>query len=343
MWRQTKRANLRSVVDSLRFFVLSLGLIMSSQVANIRDDFSRCSQSINEHVFGQTHAVEAAFVALLTGGHVLLEGVPGLAKTLTIRSLARTLSCSFGRVQFTPDLMPLDIIGSSILHQNQFEFHPGPIFTELLLADEINRAPAKTQSALLEAMQESTVTADGKTHTLPKVFTVFATQNPIEQEGTYPLPESELDRFMMMVQMDYPSEIDELKVLREHHQRSSSFADAKIQPILNASNILAYREVVQALQVSDEVLDYTNRVVRATREHVSVSVGASPRAGLSLVKAAKASAALQGRDFVTPDDVKKWAYPVLRHRLVLRPGAELNGVSSDEVVRSLLGSLKVPT
>ena len=316
---------------------------MSSDIKKIQDDFERCSQKINEHVFGQTHAVEAAFVALLTGGHVLLEGVPGLAKTLTIRSLARTLSCSFGRVQFTPDLMPLDIVGSSILNQNKFEFHPGPIFTELLLADEINRAPAKTQSALLEAMQESTVTADGKTHPLPEVFTVFATQNPIEQEGTYPLPESELDRFMMMVQMDYPNEDDELKVLREHHQRSSSFDLAQIEPVLSAEQVLTYRGLVQSLKVGDEVLDYINRLVRTTREHVAVSVGASPRAGLSLVKASKASAALKGRDFVTPDDVKRWAYPVLRHRLVLRPGAELNGTTADDVIRSLLGSLKVPT
>jgi MoxR-like ATPase len=324
-------------------YVVELACVMNPDVEQIQKAYARSFEQIRSHVFGQDDAIEAAFVALLAAGHVLLEGVPGVAKTLLVRCVAHAVSCSFGRIQFTPDLMPLDIVGSSVLREERFEFRPGPVFTDLLLADEINRAPAKTQSALLESMQESTVTADGTSHDLPEIFTVFATQNPIDQEGTYPLPESELDRFMMMLKISYPSEAEESQVLAEHHARRTSLAGDHIEPVMTVEQVLAYRAVIRKITVGDEVLDYVNRLVRSTRTHVAIALGASPRAGLNLLRACKSAAGIKGRSFVTPDDVKRWAYPVLRHRLVLRPGAELNGTTPDDVIRTLLGSLKVPT
>ena len=315
---------------------------MSLDLSSVQSGYERGFAQIKQRIFGQDEALEAAFVALLASGHVLLEGVPGVAKTLLVRSLAQTLDCSFGRVQFTSDLMPLDITGSSVFSGESFEFRQGPVFTDFLLGDEINRAPAKTQSALLEAMEERTVTADGQTYALDEHFTVFATQNPVELEGTYPLPESELDRFMLMIKINYPNESDELQVLRAHHD-GRLVQEGEMKPIISRAELLHWRSLVRQVTVSDEVLDYINRLIRATRTHVSVVLGASPRAGLSLVRACKSGAAINGRAFVTPDDVKKWAASALRHRLSLRPGAELNGTTADDVLVSLLGILPVPT
>jgi MoxR-like ATPase len=304
--------------------------------------YERMRQAVGAIVVGQDEALRLAFVALLCDGHVLFQGVPGVAKTLLVRSLAGALGTRFGRVQFTPDLMPSDIIGSPIYHagSNDFRFRPGPLFTDLLLGDEINRAPAKTQAAMLEAMQERAVTVDGQRHALSPVFTVFATQNPIEQEGTYPLPEAELDRFLFRIDMDYPAQADELRMLGLHHAQEP--APAAIAPLLSAEGLRAARAIVRAIQVRDEVLGYALALIRATRDDPNLAVGGSPRAGLWLVRAAKAIAALSARNYVTPEDVQAVWCPALRHRVVLEPGAEVEGTSPDEALRDVIKRVPIP-
>ena len=299
-------------------------------------------ETVGALVVGQEQALQLAFVALLCDGHVLFQGVPGVAKTLLVRSLAGALGTRFGRVQFTPDLMPSDIIGSPIYHagSNDFRFRPGPLFTDLLLGDEINRAPAKTQAAMLEAMQERAVTVDGQRHALSPVFTVFATQNPIEQEGTYPLPEAELDRFLFRIDMDYPAQADELRMLGMHHAQDP--APAAITPLLSADGLRAARAIVRAIQVRDEVLAYALALIRATRDDPNLAVGGSPRAGLWLVRAAKAVAALAARNYVSPEDVQAVFCPALRHRVVLEPGAEVEGMSSDQALRDVIKRVPIP-
>jgi MoxR-like ATPase len=297
-------------------------------------------------IVGQDDLLEQVLVALFAGGHVLIEGVPGTAKTLLVRVIAKLFGCDFKRVQFTPDLMPADITGTNVFdpRDQTFQFRPGPIFAQLVLGDEINRAPPKTQSALLEAMQERQVTVDGVTHALPAVFTVFATQNPIEQEGTYPLPEAQLDRFMMKALAGYPNESEEIEVLRVHQRgiRVEDLERFNLQVIGGAPELLAAQAEVRARTIRDELLGYISRVVRATRENLKVEVGASPRAGLMLLTAAKARAALLGRGHVLPDDVKAVAKPVLRHRLVLKPGAEVDGFTADDVLEEITARLEVP-
>ncbi len=308
---------------------------------NLSEAHSAIVGAVQEVVVGQDEILDGLVIALLTDGHVLLEGVPGVGKTLLARSLARVLSCDFARVQFTPDLMPSDVTGSTILQNNDLVFRPGPVFTNFLLGDEINRAPAKTQSALLEAMQERAVTADGKRHDLGDMFMVVATQNPIEQEGTYPLPEAELDRFMFMLRVPYPTEDNEKTLLKRHHARRDTLSDLKQVVALPA--LAEWKRQIAQVSVTDDVIDYVSRLVRASRVHLSASVGGSPRAGLLWLRAAKAEAALRDRDYVIPDDLKRWAAPVLRHRLVLTPAAEIAGVQPDEVVQSLLQQVDVPT
>ena len=313
-------------------------------VGRVRATYEACVEQVEKLVIGQRRVLDGAFVALLTDGHVLLEGVPGLAKTMLIRTLAAALDCRFSRIQFTPDLMPSDVTGSTILRDGELVFRPGPVFTHLLLGDEINRAPAKTQSAMLESMQERAVTADGVRHELEGMFTVFATQNPIEQEGTYPLPEAELDRFMMMLRVGYPDEAAERRIMAAHHARSGATGTIDgVEPVAGVADLAALKQTVRAVEVAEEVLDYATRLTRATRSHLSVAVGASPRAGIHLLRAAKASAAIAGREFTIPDDVKGWAQDVLRHRLVLMPGAEIAGTTTDDVVASLLDTVDVPT
>jgi len=304
--------------------------------------YERMRAAVTALVVGQDQALQLAFVALLCDGHVLFQGVPGVAKTLLVRSLAGVLGTRFGRVQFTPDLMPSDILGSAIYHANtnDFRFRPGPIFTDLLLGDEINRAPAKTQAAMLEAMQERAVTVDGQRHPLSPVFTVFATQNPIEQEGTYPLPEAELDRFLFRIDMDYPAQADELRMLTLHHAEDP--APSAVTPLFTAESLHGARQVVRAIQVRAEVLGYALNLVRATRDDANLAVGGSPRAGLWLVRAAKAVAALAARDYVTPEDVQAVWCPALRHRVVLEPGAEVEGLTTDQALREVVKRVPIP-
>ena len=301
---------------------------------------------VGKAIAGQEKVVEQALVAILANGHVLLEGVPGVAKTLLVRSLARTLSLEYGRIQFTPDLMPSDVIGTNVFNPKnaEFELRKGPIFVNVLLADEINRTPPKTQAALLEAMEERTATIDGEPHTLPPPFLVFATQNPIDFEGTYPLPEAQQDRFLLKILVDYPEQAAEMEVLQRHHRgfRPQSLEDAGIQQVVSLPALLQMQLEVQQTNVEEKVFDYIYAIVKATRESADIMVGGSPRAGIALLNCSKALARLRGRDFVIPDDVKELAPPILRHRVLLRPEAEVEGLTVDRVLAGLLEGQIVP-
>jgi MoxR-like ATPase len=302
---------------------------------------------VGKVIIGQEDVIDFSLIAIFTGNHILVEGVPGVAKTLLVRTLARVLGAEFSRIQFTPDLMPSDITGTNIFNIQEGDFHlvKGPIFTSFLLADEINRAPAKTQSALLQAMQERQVTIDGVTHELPDSFTVFATQNPIEYEGTYPLPEAQKDRFLLRVEMDYPGE-DEEKLLATRSLGSETPENVldsnEIQPVLTASDIVTMQNALQSITIKEELVSYVVDLIRTSRETDSIQVGAGPRATQALLLSSRAYAAIQGRDFVTPDDIHEMTRPVLSHRIVLRPEYEIEGVTTDEAIRKLLESVAVP-
>lgn len=312
----------------------------------INETLGRIEAELRKAVVGQDQVLEQILVALISGGHVLLEGVPGLAKTLLVRSLAQAMGIQFKRVQFTPDLMPSDVIGTSVFDPRDLTFRvkQGPIFTNLLLADEVNRTPPKTQAALLEAMEEAQVTIDGVSYPLPEPFMVFATQNPIEFEGTYPLPEAQMDRFLMKIKIGYPDEGTERSILERHYQGFSARAlgEAGIEPVVDAATLQQLRSLHRKVNVEAKVLDYINAVVRATREWSTLTMGASPRGAIALLATSQSVALLRGRDFVVPDDVKEMAVPVLRHRVMLRPEAEVEGVQADQVLSQILQSLPVP-
>ena len=297
---------------------------------------------VERAVIGKRGAVELILLGLLADGHVLLEDYPGLAKTLAARSFAQVASMRFARIQFTPDLMPADVTGSSIYNQRtaEFEFRPGPIFTNLLLADEINRAPPKTQAALLEAMQERQVTIEGRTHPLERPFVVLATQNPIEYEGTYPLPEAQLDRFLLRTEIGYPAREDEWRLLAQRAERKVD--EVELRPVVDAPTLIAMQRTIEQVYVSEAIGRYMVDVVAATRASSRVQVGASPRGTLALLKLARGRAALAGRDFVTPEDVKAIAVPALAHRLTLRPELWVQRIRGDEVVREVLDSVPTP-
>jgi MoxR-like ATPase len=302
----------------------------------------RLGDQVGQVVVGQDETVDHLLAASLVGGHVLLEGVPGVAKTLLARAWAAALGLTFRRVQFTPDMLPSDLTGTVALRGQDLAFRPGPVFTHVLLADEINRTPPKTQAALLEAMQEAQVSVDGVSHPLPRPFLVVATQNPIEYEGTYPLPEAQLDRFLLKVEVGYPSADDERAILRLDHRGVAPASLDQVQVTATPDELESARAEVDATTVADEVAGYMVDLVRRTRELPSVALGASPRAAVHLLAASKAAARLAGRAFVTPDDVATMARPVLRHRLVLRPEAELERYRPDDAVAAALGSVPVP-
>jgi MoxR-like ATPase len=310
------------------------------------DDARRILETLDRVILGQEAATREALVCLLARGHVLLEGVPGTAKTLLVRTLALALDVKFQRIQFTPDLMPADITGVTLLTgAREFTFRSGPIFADLVLADEINRAPAKTQAALLEAMQERTVTVDGVGHPLSATFTVFATQNPVEFEGTYPLPEAELDRFMAKVLVGYPDAAHEQGILTRTVQGFEADRPATygVNRVTDAAGLERLRMAVEAERVESQITTYITAIVRATREAASLTLGASPRAGVALLKAARAAALLDGRDYVIPDDVKGLAPAVLRHRVSVAPELELEGVTADAALKAILDKTDVPT
>jgi len=316
-------------------------------VAEIGSLAGRITGEMRKVIVGQERALHDIVVALLAGGHVLLEGVPGTAKTLMVRAASRAIQAGFRRVQFTPDLMPTDIVGVNMWNQDThaFRFHAGPIFADLVLADEINRAPAKTQAALLEAMSERTVTVDGERRDLPRLFTVFATQNPVEYEGTYPLPEAELDRFMLKVLVPYPGRDDEQRILERYTEGFDAEREetSGIEAVADVDATVEAREALRGVNAEPKVLAYITDLVRSTRESGGLTLGASPRAGVALLRCALATAAVDGRDFITPDDVKAMAPAVLRHRVTLAPEIEIEGGTADDVIRALLDQVEVPT
>lgn len=300
---------------------------------------------LSKVIVEQEEVIDLILIAIFTKGHVLLEGVPGLGKTLLIKSLAKTMGIDFKRVQFTPDLMPSDITGASIYNtkERSFEFKKGPIFTNLLLGDEINRTPPKTQAGLLEAMEEGMVTIDGVSYKLSEPFVVFATQNPIEYEGTYPLPEALLDRFLMKIYIDYPSTQGEVEVIKRYHEGfDKSLENVQINKVGSHEDILRCQREVEKITVEDSLIEYMVNIIQKTREYPLMEIGSSPRGSISLLQASKANAILMERDFVVPEDIKKVAYPVLRHRIILKPEAYVEGVKTDDVISEILSHVKVP-
>ena len=311
--------------------------MLTKKVAGIK-------QELSKYLVGQSDMVEYLIVAMLADGHVLIEGVPGVAKTLTSKLLAKTVNASFKRIQFTPDLMPSDIIGTSIYNakSGEFEFKRGPLFSNMVLIDEINRAPAKTQAALFEAMEERQITVDGTTYTLDKPFIVIATQNPVEHEGTYRLPEAQLDRFIFKLVIGYPSLEEEANILLNHHNNAHQIDLNKINSVLSKEDIAELRKVVSGVLIEPNLMKYITQIVGSTRQNPSLYLGASPRASLAVMNAAKALACINGRDFVSPDDIKHVIKPVLRHRVVLTPEKEMEGISVDSVIQQLTDKIEIP-
>ena len=320
---------------------------MSEKTEFLKKALSRTKQEVAKVIIGQEAVVDKALIAIFSGNHALIEGVPGVAKTLLVRTLAHVMRCDFARIQFTPDLMPTDITGTHVfnLQKDTFSLVKGPVFTTFLLADEINRAPAKTQSALLQAMQERTVTIDRKTHKLSPNFTVFATQNPIEYEGTYPLPEAQKDRFMLKISMDHPGREEELSLARRMLGKEAPeevLTSGQVKQIITPEILTKLRMSLEEILVKEDLSAYIVDIVRQTRRHPSVLVGAGPRATQALILAGRTHAAINDRDFITPDDIKIMALPVLEHRLILRPEFEIEGLTVDEVVGEILKEIAVP-
>ncbi|HZF63530.1 MAG TPA: MoxR family ATPase [Chitinophagaceae bacterium] len=325
--------------------------MMEEELFEIRTDLSDLSEAvmamrkqIKKIIVGQDDLVKFIITALLADGHVLIEGVPGVAKTLTAKLTARCMNVGFSRIQFTPDLMPSDVLGTPVFNPREavFDFKRGPIFSNIVLIDEINRAPAKTQAALFEVMEERQITIDGRTYFMNPPFMVLSTQNPIEQEGTYRLPEAQLDRFLFKLTVPYPTEAEEFEILSQFHQLGNEDVVSSIEPVLTAEKISILRSKVKTLIIDEKLLQFIARFIHLTRNHKSIYLGASPRASLAIMNASKAMAAINGRDFVTPEDILEVATPVLRHRIILTPDKEMEGITEDAVIQQILQSMEVP-
>lgn len=315
-----------------------------TDLSTLRGAVVSVHSEIKKVIVGQEEMVKLIIAALLADGHVLIEGVPGVAKTLTAKLVARSLDTGFSRIQFTPDLMPSDVLGTPVFNPKEasFEFKKGPVFSNIVLVDEINRAPAKTQSALLEIMEERQATIDGKTYPMAAPFMVLATQNPVEQEGTYRLPEAQLDRFLFKITVPYPAESEELEILTKFHQMGNTQVNDIVKPVLNGRQVNELRLQIRNILMEEKLLQFIAKLIHQTRNHKSIYLGASPRASLAVMNAAKAIAAMQGRDFTTPDDIREVVIPVLRHRIILAPDKEMEGITEDEVIRQIIESLDVP-
>jgi MoxR-like ATPases len=313
-------------------------------LSGLNESLIQIRAEIGKVIVGQSAMLDLLITAILADGHVLIEGVPGVAKTLTAKLLSRIISVDFSRIQFTPDLMPSDVLGTSVynMKDSTFEFKAGPIFSNIVLIDEINRAPAKTQAALFEVMEERQVTVDGTTYPLHAPYLVVATQNPVEHEGTYRLPEAQLDRFLFKIVVNYPSLEEEIAIINGHHTRRGAVPAEDVSPVLNAEQIKRYRELVQQVYVEQHLVRYIGQIVHETRSNPGLFLGASPRASVAMLVSSKAYAALQGRDFVTPEDIKTIALPVLRHRVILTPDKEMEGVTADEIVKQMIDKIEVP-
>lgn len=310
----------------------------------LKNSLDRVKAEINKVIVGQDSMIEHLLVALLSNGHVLIEGVPGVAKTITAKLLAKTIAVDFSRIQFTPDLMPSDILGTAVFNAKttEFEFKKGPIFSNFILIDEINRSPAKTQAALFEVMEERQITMDGRKYIMEEPFLVIATQNPIEQEGTYRLPEAQLDRFLFKVNVGYPTPEQEVQIIKNQHQLKVDDKTKQVQPVLTAEELKTYQTLIKDIIVKENLLEYIARIVVNTRENPFLYLGASPRASLALLTASKGFAAINGRDFVTPDDIKEAAVAVLRHRVIVTPEREMEGLGVEEVIKQILESIEIP-
>ncbi|MDP9078196.1 MAG: MoxR family ATPase [Bacteroidota bacterium] len=324
---------------------------MEDEIFEQRTDLSRLTtavaqirESLSQIIVGQHDSIDLLIAGILADGHILIEGVPGVAKTLTAKLIAKSIDAKYSRIQFTPDLMPSDILGTSVFSPKttEFEFKHGPIFGNIVLIDEINRAPAKTQSALFEVMEERQLTIDGKTYKMDEPFIVLATQNPVEHEGTYRLPEAQLDRFLFKIEIQYPSLDEEIQILTQQHQQKTVDQLSSIKPVLSIQDIISIRQVVKGLHVEDKLLVFTAKIIHESRNNKSLYLGGSPRASLAIINAAKAFAAINGRDFVTPDDIIRSTAPVLRHRIMLTPDKEMEGVTPDDVVAQIIQKIEVP-
>ena len=313
-------------------------------MSDLQQNMDAVRLELKKVIVGQDKMIDHLLVAILANGHVLLEGVPGVAKTIAVKLLAKAVDVKFSRIQFTPDLMPSDILGTSVfdLKKTEFEFRPGPIFANLVLIDEVNRASAKTQAALFEVMDERQITIDGKTYQMDAPFLVMATQNPIEQEGTYRLPEAQLDRFMFKVIIDYPVLEDEYEIIRREHEAVNGDKTADVKHVLTADKIAEYKSIVRRIVVEKNIIEYIAKIVNNTRENPFLYLGGSPRASLAILNASKGFAALRGRDFVTPEDIKDSAVVVLQHRLIVSPEKEMEGLKADEIVKQIIESVEVP-
>tara|TARA_R110002049_G_scaffold67972_3_gene176256 strand:+ start:3856 stop:4875 length:1020 start_codon:yes stop_codon:yes gene_type:complete len=313
-------------------------------VSELQENVFKIKEQLQKVIVGQKDMLDLLIVALLSDGHVLIEGVPGVAKTITAKLLSKTIAADFSRIQFTPDLMPSDILGTSVynLQTSEFEFKKGPIFSNMILIDEINRAPAKTQAALFEVMEEQQVTIDGKTYKMDEPFMVLATQNPIEQEGTYRLPEAQLDRFLFKINVEYPNAEEEYEIIFREQALNNTTKSSKIETVISAAKIIEFRNLVNQISIEENLLKYIANIVVNTRSHSFLYLGASPRASIAILNASKAFAAIDGRDFVTPEDIKKATIPVLQHRVIVTPEREMEGLGSTQIIAQIIEAVEIP-